>query len=402
MRSVRVAARASPLSKAQVAEIFSDLNLSYTPCWVETSGDLDKTSSLKTLEKTDFFTKEVDELVLKGICDISIHSAKDLPDPLPEGLKVIALTKGIDPSDSLVMRPNESLRSGMTIGLSSQRREETLKKMDPSFKFKDIRGTIEERLRLLDTKEVDGVVVAECAIIRLKLNHLNRLKLEGQTAPLQGRLAILAKSEIPEFNVLDARPKIIYTGLRSPSPLYYHYPTIGIEAVPFTPPKKAGHLLLTSQTALTFYKNYLDYNMKAICVGRRTAMAARKQGLDVIIATQENQEGVIELLKSIGVERLIWPRSTQARPLISNYCKEKGIDLIEIPVYRPVPKPLPVPLEDFDSIIFTSPSTIESIAKIPKPMKTYAIGPITEMALRNKFGSDLIILKEMLGDFLWL
>lgn len=131
-------------------------------------------------------------------------------------------------------------------------------------------------------------------------------------------------------------------------------------------------------------------------------MAARKQGLDVIIATQENQEGVIELLKSIGVERLIWPRSTQARPLISNYCKEKGIDLIEIPVYRPVPKPLPVPLEDFDSIIFTSPSTIESIAKIPKPMKTYAIGPITEMALRNKFGSDLIILKEMLGDFLWL
>ena len=339
MRSVRVAARASPLSKAQVAEVFSELNLSYTPYWVETSGDLDKTSSLKTLEKTDFFTKEVDELVLKGICDISVHSAKDLPDPLPEGLKVIALTKGIDPSDSLVMRPNESFRSGMTIGLSSQRREETLKRMDPTLKFKDIRGTIEERLRLLDTKEVDGVVVAECAIIRLKLNHLNRLKLEGQTAPLQGRLAILAKSEIPEFNVLDARPKIIYTGLRSPSPLYYHYPTIGIEAVPFTPPKKAGHLLLTSQTALTFYKNYLDYNMKAICVGRRTAMAARKHGLDVIVATQENQEGVIELLKSIGVERLIWPRSTQARPLISNYCKEKGIDLIEIPVYRPVPKP---------------------------------------------------------------
>ncbi|MFN4173504.1 MAG: hydroxymethylbilane synthase, partial [Parachlamydiaceae bacterium] len=83
MRSVRVAARASALSKAQVAEVFSELNLSYTPYWVETSGDLDKTTSLKTLEKTDFFTKEVDELVLKGICDISVHSAKDLPDPLP-------------------------------------------------------------------------------------------------------------------------------------------------------------------------------------------------------------------------------------------------------------------------------------------------------------------------------
>lgn len=402
MRSVRVAARSSALSKAQVEEVFSELNLSFIPCWVETRGDLDKKTSLKNLDKTDFFTKEVDELVLKGVCDISIHSAKDLPDPLPEGLKVIALTKGIDSSDSLVMRAGESIRPGMTIGLSSQRREENLKKRDPTFQFKDIRGTIEERLRLLDSKEVDGVVIAECALIRLKLTHLNRVKLEGETAPLQGRLAILAKSEIPEFDVVDARPKIIYTGLRSPSPLYHHYPTIEIEAVPFTPPKKTGHLLLTSQTALTFYKNHLDYNMKAICVGRRTAMAARKYGLDVIVASQENQEGIIELLKSIGVERLIWPRSTQARPLISTFCKEKGIDLIEIPVYRPVPKPLPVPLEDFDSIIFTSPSTIESIAKIPKPMKTYAIGPITEMALRNKFGSDLIILKEMLGDFLWL
>lgn len=401
MRTLKVAARSSPLSKAQVAEVFSELNLDYTPFWVETSGDLDKTTSLKTLDKTDFFTKEVDELVLKGLCDVSVHSAKDLPDPLPDGLRVVALTKGKDPSDSLVMRPNEALRAGMTIGLSSKRREEALKKLDPTFTFKDIRGTIEERLKLLETGSVDGVVLAECALIRLGLTRLDRIKLEGETAPLQGRLAVLAKTDIPELSPIDTRPKVIYTGLRPSSPLYYHYPTIDIEPVPFTPPRKTGHLLLTSQTALSFYKNYLDHNMKAICVGKRTAVAARKYGLDVIVASQENQEGVVALLKSIGVERLIWPRSTDARPVISNFCKENGIELIEIPVYRPVPRPIPVSLEDFEAIIFTSPSTLQSIPSLPKHMKAYAIGPITEIALRNKFGSDLIVSK-FLGDSSWL
>ncbi len=68
----------------------------------------------------------------------------------------------------------------------------------------DIRGAIEKRLELLEQKEVEGVVVAEAALIRLGLTHLNRLKLPGQTAPLQGKLSIIARSEDEEMRTLFA------------------------------------------------------------------------------------------------------------------------------------------------------------------------------------------------------
>lgn len=394
MREIIVAARSSPLSKAQVEEVMGKLNVPYKTLFVETTGDKNKIVSLRSISKSDpFFTKEVDELVYKGVADVAIHSAKDLPEPIQKGLKVIALTTGISEKDSLVMRQGESLKPGMKIGASSVRREDNIKTLCPKLQFIDIRGTIEERLKKLESNELDGVVVAEAALIRLKLTHLNRIDVPGTSTPFQGRLAVLAKNEFPEFLPVDARPRILYTGLRCPSPLFHHHPTIRIAAVPFTPPKRTGFLLLTSQSAIEFFDPYIDLNMKAICVGKATALAAQSRGLDTIIANEESQEGVVELLKAMGVNRLIWPRSTMARPVISNFCKEHDIELIEIPVYKPEPIKIDVALEDFDEIIFTSPSTLGSIDTLPKGIRIRALGHVTESALRNKFGSDLMIEK---------
>src|SRR4051794_10633884 len=102
-----IASRRSPLAKVQVDEVFKEL-LTHHPfikfsCnFVETTGDIDQKTSLRSLDKTDFFTKEIDALVLAGSNRIGIHSAKDLPNPISKGLTIAALTKGIDPSDSLV------------------------------------------------------------------------------------------------------------------------------------------------------------------------------------------------------------------------------------------------------------------------------------------------------------
>ncbi|MEZ5314989.1 MAG: hydroxymethylbilane synthase [Chlamydiales bacterium] len=191
---IKVGARNSNLSKKQVEEIQATYpHLLLEPIYIETIGDRNRTISLRTIGKTDFFTREIDEMVLSGECRIGIHSAKDLPDPLPKGLELIKLTKGIDPADSLVLRNQETLSKKSIVATSSIRREEMVRKIINDVTFVDIRGTIEERIEKLHRREVDGVVIAEAALIRLGLTQLNRVKLPGPSAPLQGQLAILGR-----------------------------------------------------------------------------------------------------------------------------------------------------------------------------------------------------------------
>jgi len=163
---------------------------------MKTIGDLQRTVSLMGMDKTNFFTKELDEWILAGKADVAVHSAKDLPEPLPEGLAIYALTKGLDPSDSLVLQENKSVQTlpiGAKIGTSSQRRIETLRGLREDFIPVDIRGSILERLSLLEKGDLDGVIVAEAALMRLRLTHLHRILLSGDVPLMQGRLAIVGK-----------------------------------------------------------------------------------------------------------------------------------------------------------------------------------------------------------------
>lgn len=215
--SIKAAARDSLLSRAQVREIEDAMRqqrpqVNFDIVFLKTQGDKDLQTSLRTLDKTDFFTKEIDEGLLQGIYDIGIHSAKDLPDPLPKGLVVIALTSGLNPADALVLRPGESLQNllpGAKIATSSERREQVVKGLRQDLTFMDLRGTIHQRLAKLETGEADGVVVAEAALVRLNLTHLNRILLPGETAPLQGKLAIVSREGDERlgqlFSVIDAR-----------------------------------------------------------------------------------------------------------------------------------------------------------------------------------------------------
>ncbi len=143
-----IGARASRLSRAQVAEILEALQklhpkIDFSPMWVNTTGDLDQFTSLRSLDKTDFFTREIDQLLLSGACRVAVHSAKDLPDPLPKGLSQVALTEGVDPSDSLVMLPGISLStlpSYARIGTSSARREATVASLRPDLALRRYPG----------------------------------------------------------------------------------------------------------------------------------------------------------------------------------------------------------------------------------------------------------------------
>lgn len=200
--SLKLGARDSRLSRAQVEEFFLEFpHLVFEAIWFKTTGDLDQKTSLRTLEKTDFFTKELDLALLAREIDIAVHSAKDLPDPLSPGLVLAVLTKGVDPSDVLVF--NKELPLGGRVGTSSLRREKNILEWRPDLKCIDIRGTIEQRLALLDEGHVEGIVMAEAALIRLQWTHRKRMKFPGETAPLQGRLAVVCREEdLDLFNLI--------------------------------------------------------------------------------------------------------------------------------------------------------------------------------------------------------
>lgn len=217
-----VGARSSKLSQAQVCEVLKELQtfvpeVIFSPIFLETTGDKDLQSSLRNLGKTDFFTKEIDEMQLNGKCRIGIHSAKDLPDPLAKGLVLVAMTKGVDSSDSLVLRAGQDVKSlpeRARIGVSCQRREEAVKALRSDLCCVDIRGTIDSRLAQLQRGDVDGVVVAESALIRLQIafgqgSSLEKISLKSETAPFQGRLAVVAVEGDQEmaqlFSRIDAR-----------------------------------------------------------------------------------------------------------------------------------------------------------------------------------------------------
>lgn len=219
VNSITVAARNSSLSKAQLEEVLAEFNrfypdITFHPIYIQTVGDLDKKTSLRTLDKTDFFTQQIDRMQLAGQCRLAIHSAKDLPDPLPQGLVIVALTQGVDPSDSLILKEGETLETlptGAKIATSSDRREQSVQQLRGDLNFVDIRGTIEERLAKLTEGEIEGLVVAEAALIRLKLTHLNRLTLPGETVPLQGKLAVIAREDDREiFDLFKCLNQIEY------------------------------------------------------------------------------------------------------------------------------------------------------------------------------------------------
>lgn len=409
---ITVAARSSPLSEAQVDEILYEAQLiqptlEFEVTLVTTLGDRDQESSLRTLEKTDFFTRDIDQLLLNGYCRIAVHSAKDLPDPIPNGLNIIAVNQGLDPSDSLVMRPGDTLSSlpkGAKIATSSIRREKAVHSLRSDLEVVDIRGNIGQRLQKLNDREVDGVIVAESALIRLNLYHLNRIHLPGETAPGQGKLAVVAREDDEEaavfFSAMDQRPITVYLGLKPPKDTaikkFHHCPII--EIVPkirsTRPLPPFTHIVFTSKSAVKIFCCYFDpkglMDKTVIAVGTQTAQGLIDCGVDVDYMPEiESSEGLIALLETLNLQdaQIFWPHSALSRPVITDYLTNKQIPFTEWVIYTTIPRePTPLP-EEFHELVFTSPSTVDAFLlffdEFPPDVKLTAIGPVTEQYLER-------------------
>ncbi len=202
-QKLTVAARGSRLSLLQVEEFFGQYpEIGYELNIIASLGDKHKEISLLTGEApTDIFTRELDRAILCGSADICIHSAKDLPYPLPAGMSVVCLTRANDQTDSLVSHTGATLAelpAGAIVGTSSPMRRRELLKLRPDLTVRGIRGTIEERVAQVENGDYDAAIVATCALQRLGLEDKITERLPFATHPLQGMLAVTAKSERAE------------------------------------------------------------------------------------------------------------------------------------------------------------------------------------------------------------
>ena len=197
-KKIRVIARGSRLSRLQVEEVFKNFpELAYEIKYLESYGDKNQQISLLNGEApADIFTRELDDAIRQGYADIAIHSAKDLPYPLPEDIEVIALFPAFDTTDSLVSRDHRKLAelpAGSIIGTSSPLRKKGLNELRPDLTIKGIRGCIEERVQQVKDGKYDAAIVATCALKRLGMEDEIAEVLPFPTHPLQGFLAITAK-----------------------------------------------------------------------------------------------------------------------------------------------------------------------------------------------------------------
>lgn len=227
---LRVAARASRLSRAQTGEALRAVRDALPPgtlfevFHLDTPGDRDKRTPLSDPSvPDDFFTRDLDKVVLDGCCDLTVHSAKDLPRRTPPGLAVAAILPCADPRDALVLRAGlASAADARTVGTSSPRRDAAVRALCPHAEPRPLRGTIDERLAALDRGEYDAVVIAACALERLGLAGRIAAFVPGETTPLQGHLALVTRADddrlIGPLRALDFRRRLFDAPDPAPAP----------------------------------------------------------------------------------------------------------------------------------------------------------------------------------------
>ena len=175
MRTLKIATRESPLALWQAENIRDQLKRTHTGLEVEILGMTTKADQwletpLTKIGGKGLFVKELEEAMLHGDADMAVHSMKDVPMELPEGLVVQTICEREDPTDAFVSNSYENLESlpqGAVLGTSSLRRQCQIMQLRPDLHVKSLRGNVNTHLRKLDEGEFDAIILASAGLIRL-------------------------------------------------------------------------------------------------------------------------------------------------------------------------------------------------------------------------------------------
>ncbi len=168
-RGSKLAIRQSEWVQAQLKEIAPDVSVSLKR--IQTSGDKILDVALAAIGGKGLFVKEIEEALLRGEIDLAVHSMKDVPTLLPQGLAIVCVPMREDPRDVLISRNGlalSQLPAGARVGTSSLRRQAQLLHYRPDLKIEMLRGNLDTRLRKLREGRFDAIVLASAGLRRLQ------------------------------------------------------------------------------------------------------------------------------------------------------------------------------------------------------------------------------------------
>lgn len=168
---------------------------------VKTTGDQEQIKPLHQIGQQGLFTKALDDALLNGEIDMAVHSSKDMPSSVPEGLELVAFLQREDPRDVLLAVEEDvdldNFSRRLILGTSSLRRGAFVKHYLPNCDLKLIRGNVDTRVAKMERGEYDGILLAYAGVKRMGLTHLVRRKLNVNTftpAVGQGAVAVAGRA----------------------------------------------------------------------------------------------------------------------------------------------------------------------------------------------------------------
>src|ERR1019366_4978547 len=209
-RKIIIGSRGSDLALWQANHILrkiQKLGLTAEIKIIVTQGDAIQNLSLDKLEGKGFFTKEIEEALLKKEIDLAVHSQKDLPTSSPEGLKIAAVSEREDAADMMIVRKDcvdvslkLAFKKNAIVGTSSPRRKSQLLAFRNDISIEDLRGNVPTRIQKLRDKKYDAIMLAAAGVERLKidLSEFKVLRLDPKEfipAPAQGVLGLQIRED---------------------------------------------------------------------------------------------------------------------------------------------------------------------------------------------------------------
>jgi len=211
-KHIRIGTRKSLLALAQSNGIKDQIEAQYPDVTVDlvkivTKGDKILDVPLAKVGGKGLFVKELEEAMLLKEADLAVHSMKDVPAELPDGLHLGIITKRQDPRDAFISNKYASLAEmpdGAKVGTSSLRRRSQLAQMRPDLVIEDLRGNLDTRLRKLDEGQYDAIILAAAGLNRLKLDRATAYFEPHEMLPAVGQGAVGIEMRVADQELLNA------------------------------------------------------------------------------------------------------------------------------------------------------------------------------------------------------
>ena len=217
MKKIIIGARGSKLSSAYVSKVKNLLlqshrDIDFEVKVIKTSGDIHQDIKISEIGGKNLFCKEIEENLLNKNIDMAIHSLKDMESVENKFLTIGAYIKRNDPRDILVsntIKKLSDLNSKVTVGSSSRRRELQLKKINKDINIEDLRGNIDTRIKKLEEKKLDAIILAAAGVKSLILeNKISLIFVSEEILPAAGQGIIAVQCRKDDNLIVDLTKKI--------------------------------------------------------------------------------------------------------------------------------------------------------------------------------------------------